>query len=98
MKKLWLAFILQGANHESSRTDPCRDLDYRPAGRRLRLPQGQQPPRRGRRPSRVNPDHPHYSVPVGPYTTVIESRSGEVGRRWVIKSGKVYREKSLFFY
>jgi hypothetical protein len=66
-----------GVNHESYRTDPCRDLDSRPAGRRLRLPQRQQHPRRGRRPRRVNPDHPPRSVPVAGYTPVIESQSGE---------------------
>src|SRR5688572_19076035 len=68
--------LSSGANHESYRTDPCRDLDSRPVWWRLRLPQRQQRPRRGRRPTRVNPDYPHRSVSVG--QTVIESPSGEV--------------------
>ena len=34
-------YFLQGANHESYRTDPCRNLNSRPARRRLRLPQRQ---------------------------------------------------------
>src|ERR1019366_1101236 len=66
---------LQGANDESSGTNPDRGSAFRPPGRRLRLPQRQQRPRRRRRSPRVNPGYYSDSGLDGTDTNLIEALS-----------------------
>src|ERR1019366_7287874 len=68
------AFIFKGANHD--RNHPSHPLDSLSTGRRLRLPQRQQHPRRGWRSPRVNPAYPPHSGPVARCILLIESPIG----------------------